>query len=362
MLSTLFVLALASLAAATPLKRTPGLVVTLSTPEASIESINDISLTATVENTSDEDIKVLKIGTVLDAGLPTRSFTVTKGGSEVAFEGVKVQLSMSDLTEESFVVIPAGGSVSATHENLGNLYNFESLGTGTFSFTPKTDFQVAKADSLVQDIADTVRVTSSVPTVDINVASDVAKRELKVLDKRARVSCSTSSYSSFISSSYTEGKSLASLAASYISSRGASDSLFKAYFGSQSTSKPLSVFNAVASENSSSRTLSCSDPYSVCGNGVIAYTLTATTNIYYCSIFYNEVTTSRLCSGTTVASRNIRGGTTLHELTHALSGTTDVGYGCSYDQQLAQSSPSRAASNADNYNCFATQVYQNTQC
>jgi hypothetical protein len=67
----------------------------------------------------------------------------------------------------------------------------------------------------------------------------------------------------------------------------------------------------------------------------------------YCSPFYSEVTTSRLCSGTTVASRNIRGGTTLHELTHALSGTTDVGYGCSYDQGL---SASNAVRNADNYN------------
>jgi deuterolysin len=89
------------------------------------------------------------------------------------------------------------------------------------------------------------------------------------------------------------------------------------------------------------------------------------TTISFCSIFYNEVTTTRLCSGTTVASRNIRGGTTLHELTHATSGTDDskslqsllisllteyiflVGYGCSYDQGL---SASQAAINADNYN------------
>jgi hypothetical protein len=51
MISTLFILALASFATATPLKRTPGLVVSLSTPQASIESVHDISLTATVENT-----------------------------------------------------------------------------------------------------------------------------------------------------------------------------------------------------------------------------------------------------------------------------------------------------------------------
>lgn len=55
---------------------------------------------------------------------------------------------------------------------------------------------------------------------------------------------------------------------------------------------------------------------------------------YQGSIFYNEVTTSRLCTGTTVASRNIRGGTILHETTHAIFSTGDAGYGCSYSQGL----------------------------
>ena len=81
--------------------------------------------------------------------------------------------------------------------------------------------------------------------------------------------------------------------------------------------------------------------------GVIAYTLIASTNIYFCSIFFNEVAHSRLCSGTTVASRNVRGGTTLHEITHAVSNTDDVTYGCAADQAL---SDSRKIINADSYN------------
>lgn len=110
--------------------------------------------------------------------------------------------------------------------------------------------------------------------------------------------------------------------------------------------------------------LSCVDSYNVCSGGVIAYTVIATTNvskrvfinshltdnfvqIYYCSIFFNEVATGSLCSGTSVASRNIRGGTTLHELTHALSGTDDVTYGCAADQALSDSNKLK---NADNFN------------
>lgn len=149
--------------------------------------------------------------------------------------------------------------------------------------------------------------------------------------------------------SYSESKSLASLAASYISSRGGSDSVVKSYFGT-SYSRANTVLTTVANENSSTRTLNCNDPYGACSNGVIAYTLIATTNIYFCSIFYSEKTTSALCSGTTVASRNIRGATVLHEMTHATSDTDDIGYGCAYDISLASSSPSRAVTNADNYN------------
>ena len=67
----------------------------------------------------------------------------------------------------------------------------------------------------------------------------------------------------------------------------------------------------------------------------------------YCDIFYDEVETEQLCSGTTVDERNIRGGTVLHELTHALKGTEDVGYGCQENQQL---SDSEKISNADNFN------------
>lgn len=44
-------LALIGMAAASPLKRAPNLVVSLSTGAASINSVDDISLVATVENT-----------------------------------------------------------------------------------------------------------------------------------------------------------------------------------------------------------------------------------------------------------------------------------------------------------------------
>ncbi|KAI0773565.1 Metalloprotease [Fomes fomentarius] len=344
-----------ALSFATPAKRTPALEISLTAP-TEVHSIDDIKLTAAVTNTGSEAVKVLKYGTVLDNQFPTRSFFVSKDGIAANFTGIKLQLDLEALDDSAYVTLPAGETVVIEHD-VAPLFNFEALGTGTFEFEPVTDFQYIEADAKPN------AYQVSAKKVKVNVKGDVMKRELKALEKRSRVSCSNSSQSSFISSSYSEGQSLASIAANYISSRGA-DSLFTSYFGTGSTTTVRNVFTAVANENSSSRTLNCADPYSVCGNGVIAYTAITSTssNIYYCSIFYNEVASSRLCSGTTVASRNIRGGTTLHELTHAVSGTTDVGYGCAFDQNLGQTNPSQAARNADNYNCFATQVYQNTQC
>ena len=221
------------------------------------------------------------------------------------------------------------------------MYDFAAAGPGTFTFDPVSTFQVIGLDDIVEAISGT-----NAGSVSITVTDDVSKRELYV-EKRAHVSCPNSAQASFISTSYSEGKKMASLAVSYIRSRGALDPLYTGYFGTNPTSSVISKLSAVANENSSTRILGCSDPARACTPGVIAYTVIATTNIYYCSIFYNQVAPGTLCRGNPVANRNIRGGTTLHELTHAVAGTVDVTYGCSADRAL--SNPNKLK-NADSYN------------
>jgi len=92
--------AAASGALATPYKRADALTVEITSPGESIKSIDGLKFTASVTNTGSEDVKVLKYGTVLD-NLPTRSFSVTKDGSAVAFEGVKVCAMTAVLHDES---------------------------------------------------------------------------------------------------------------------------------------------------------------------------------------------------------------------------------------------------------------------
>ncbi|TFK95255.1 hypothetical protein BDV98DRAFT_537863 [Pterulicium gracile] len=359
MLFSLATLALVAGALATPLKRDSGLVVSVTANDVNVASIADLAITAKIENTGSADVKILNFATIFDAERPTRSFTVLKEGEadeHVKFIGVSLNVDLTLVDDSAFTVIPAGESVTVVHKNLAELYDFESAGTGAFTFEPVTIFQIEDGNSLAP-VDNLITLNSTSNTVTIDVTSDVKRREV-ANEKRATITCTNTSQRAQIQSSYTEAKSLATISANWISSNSG-NALYSAYFGTNSATTVRSRFTAIANENSSSRTLNCSDPYGACSGGVIAYMLIATTNIYFCSPFWSNVAHPRLCSGTTVAQRNIRGGTTLHELSHAVASTTDVTYGCSANQGLSVANKLR---NADNYNCFAAQVYQNTQC
>ena len=96
--SSLICLTLAAVALATPYKRAEGLVVEVSPPAASVNSVNDLTFTASVKNTGSDAVKILKYGTILDEKLPTKSFTVTKDGAAVPFTGIKVYYVSSNFT------------------------------------------------------------------------------------------------------------------------------------------------------------------------------------------------------------------------------------------------------------------------
>ncbi|KAJ7063891.1 Metalloprotease [Mycena amicta] len=337
-------------------QRTGGLFVAISTPKANLGSIDSLVLTAAVTNNGPEDVRVLKYGTVLDADLPTRSFTVTRDGTVVPFTGIKLTVSLIDADESAYVTIPAGQTVSATHD-VSALYDFASVGAGDFTFTPIPTFQAAPIGKNLTKRSELTLIEFDAKPVTVTVSGTVANRVFP--QKRAVDICTTASRKAFIDASYTEAKTLASLASSYITSRGSSDSLYQSYFGATATFRVTSIFNAVSSENNSSRTLSCVDRFNACSAGVIAYEDVVTTNIYFCGIFFYQEDTDQLCGRTTVEARDVRGGITLHELTHAVAKTDDVVYGCDEDQALSDSDAIR---NADSFNCFATQVYADTQC
>ena len=66
------------------------LEVFLSTPTDKVASVSDVRIVATVNNVGEEDLKILKLGTVLDDDRHTRSFIVSKDGKEIPFTGITV--------------------------------------------------------------------------------------------------------------------------------------------------------------------------------------------------------------------------------------------------------------------------------
>ncbi|KAL0576775.1 hypothetical protein V5O48_005218 [Marasmius crinis-equi] len=324
-------LVLAASALAGPMKRDGGLTVALSGPPDAM-SVHDLKFSATVKNDGTGAVKILKYGTILDDSLPTRSFKVTKDGGEVAFTGIKPFIDLEAAGESAYTVIQPGGTITVSHD-VSALFDFATAGAGKFKFEPLVDFHSALEGAVPQVSSNAVEVS----------LGQVKKREL--IDKRAKDIC-TDTHSTFVDSAYSEAKQLATAAVSYISTNGA-NSLYTSYFKTTSTSEVSGVFTAVANEDSSTRTLGCTDPAGVCKEHVIAYT-TTDTNIYFCDIFFQEVPQSSLCTGaTTVAARSVRGATVLHELTHAVANTDDVVYGCANDQAL---SASQSRVNADSYN------------
>ncbi|KAF9033584.1 hypothetical protein BJ165DRAFT_1331684, partial [Panaeolus papilionaceus] len=83
-------------------------------------------VSATVTNTGNEDLRVLKYNTILDNN-PTRNFRLFKDGKEVGFQGIRLTPDIND--DGVYTVIPAGGSVTIEHD-LSGRFNFDDAGTG----------------------------------------------------------------------------------------------------------------------------------------------------------------------------------------------------------------------------------------
>ncbi|KAG6879640.1 hypothetical protein C0992_000275 [Termitomyces sp. T32_za158] len=189
-------LSLASSVLAGPYKRFEGLTVELQGPAATVNSVDDLILTATVTNGGAESVKLLRYGTILDTQLPTKSFKVTKDGQDVAFTGIKLSVSLSEVDDTAFTIIPAGESVTVTHQ-VAPLFDFAAAGAGKYTFEPVTNFQVQDVTQHLTAF-ELSKVGATTNFVEVELSGDLAKRELPELNKRAVDICTTSSRKSFI--------------------------------------------------------------------------------------------------------------------------------------------------------------------
>lgn len=178
-----------------------------------------------------------------------------------------MSVSLEDADDTAYVSIKPGETVTANHEGqflmycdwrnsqvtkcgvypVAHLFDFAKAGPGKFTFEPVANFAISLEAALK-------KVAAASGSVEVEVTGDLAKRELPKVNKRAVDICTDSSRRSFIDASYSEAKTLAQISSSYVSSRGASDSLFRAYFKTNAATSVTRILNNVANENSGSRT------------------------------------------------------------------------------------------------------------
>jgi len=183
--------------------------------------------------------------------------------------------------------------------SVSKLYNYASAGIGKFEFTPNTAFQVPGTSLSV-----------NVESISVEITDDVAKRTFgtaesssvaRQFDNHFNVTCADSDRVDFLTASYTEAKELASIASAYASNGGP---LLDPYFGSDNdtASSVIRILAPIAEENDAEFTLDCTDPYEICDEDTIAYTLGGTTTVCCALNYFNSWLTQSHRSSTAICS------------------------------------------------------------
>jgi deuterolysin len=136
-------------------------------------------------------------------------------------------------SDDAFVTIPAGGSVSVIH-SLGANYDFNNAGAGTYSFaTEKTRFQTS--DNKILNV--------EVNSVDV----EVTEVEETFGTQTTTPTCSDSGQKALLATILAEARALAGGAATDINSHPNSGQ-FATYFGNNDRGAVWWQFDAIAGD------------------------------------------------------------------------------------------------------------------
>ncbi|KAJ6481543.1 hypothetical protein C8R47DRAFT_1134745 [Mycena vitilis] len=361
--SPLAALFFATAACATALNAPAPITVVVSSSHSTADSIADVLLTAAVTNNGKQDIKLVKYGTILDAELRTRSFTVTRDGSPVPFTGERVKFALSALNDKAFTTIPAGHTLAVVH-NVSTLFDFASVGPGSFDFTPVTRFLAAPPTHGLSTNEKTNTMTAASNSITVTITRDVAPRVLSAMYTDDQ--CADPTKRGIIEQSLNESTIMARLSQRYINERGVSDPAYSYYWGRNAAAPILSVFSRVENvQNFSTKLPLQCEKSPTCDRGALAHTdyragSTTAVRINFCDLFFTLPHANKVCGDPlNNDDGDSFGGATLHELTHALSGTDDYAYGCAFVSDLPDN---QKIDNAETYDCFAAQAYRTLQC
>ncbi|KAK7037542.1 hypothetical protein VNI00_011034 [Paramarasmius palmivorus] len=360
-----------------------------------VDGVKDLKVVASLQNTGDETLKILKDPRGVLSTLPTETFGITDvQGVTPSFKGVKVKFVPEHAAklEDSFAILEPGQSIEVEH-NREYLTSFE-LGDGhganhlyiqtvssAYNFTlPGEGLYDIHADNLFQIVDPTTKKLTELRAnqqtslqanikgelvLDLGFELDLNKTVPEKLEKKATYKSCSSTRQSKIDEAATAAHNYASSASSYLNSLSSGSSRYTTWFGTYTTSRKNTVannFDAIKGYSFHGETYDCSctkpnvfayvegkSPLSLhlyhSNLNLFSYTVGNYGVIHLCGAFWDAP----------VTGTDSQAGTLVHEVSHfkRIAGTDDIVYGQSDARSLASSKPGQAVQNADNYEFFA---------
>ncbi|KAK7037540.1 hypothetical protein VNI00_011032 [Paramarasmius palmivorus] len=312
----------------------------------SVDGVDNLKVVASLQNTGDETLKILKDPRGVLSTLPTETFGITDvQGVTPGFTGIKVKFvpEYAATQEDSFTILEPGQSIQVEHD-LSAAYNFTLPGEGFYDIHADNLFQII--DPATNELSDLRATQETSFQANIKGKLAVARREVPStgLAKRATYRSCSSTQQSQLAAAATAAANYANSASSYLNSLSSGSTRYTTWFGTYATSRKNTVasnFNAIKGYSFSGETYDCS-----CTSSAYAYVYPDSYGvIYLCRSFWNAP----------VTGTDSRGGTLIHEASHftRIAGTDDIVYGQSGARSLASSNPSQAIRNADSHEYFA---------
>lgn len=301
------------------------------------------SITFTLTNTSQSQVRVLRWNTPLEGSIVGDIFAVTKDGRKIRYRGKQVKRAPAGAAD--YLTIQAGESVSAV-TSLLTAYDISE--TGQYEVRYGAVVQYSLGDGSVKSPAVRERISSNILLLDI---TQLLQPAVTPLEGATYLSCSAAREAILESALNVAGKAVEESLAALQAVAAEDQTVAKRYttwFGAYSAGRYTAIeanFSKLAAAFTEEEIeLRCD-----CTEDWLAY------------VYVDDPYIIHLCSDYWVASpvgTDSQAGTLIHEMTHfsVVAATDDVVYGQDGAMELALTNPGQAINNADSHEYFAENV------
>ncbi|CAI6020384.1 hypothetical protein V2G26_001867 [Clonostachys chloroleuca] len=323
--------------------------------DVKVEQLGNTGFKASITNTGDSALRVLKTGSILDSA-PVEKARISQNAKSVPFTGPRFFIHTENLSDSAFQVIAAGETVevewdAAQWHDLGAGGDFDIATTGSLQYANEGSNTIV---GQVVYSSDTIQAkVDGTQAAEVFSAFKIAQHEKRVTVQN---DCSGTKKTA-VTNAISKAKSYAQSA----SSAATAGTRLNQYFHSTSSSTKstvASVFDKTASQFSSSTSgavkLYCTDVGNWCTDGVVAYTQPGSSEyIVLCDYWFQFPASSTSCHAADQPY------VLVHEATHlvAVKGTDDVCYG--YEGCVTSISASQSLNNADSYALYSNGILAN---